>query len=357
MPAKKNLTVYLLIFFVSFAVLTGSSYNTYLSYERFYNPDSETYTNTAKFHFKDQSLIRKYRVIVPTLANIASLPLEKIYYKIVKDHRDKYDWPLLTGFFIVNALLMSLAAVVIFKIMRFQGLGLPASVIGLAAFLTGGRWASFLTGHPATDSLTILCIALIVYSMLKPNRFLLAAGIVIGLLSKESTALFFPMIMILLPGKQRWWALVYMVVAFALYFGLKAWIDALSGTTPVASINEGLDTFNSVKDSLLKLFSVKGIADMFSVYGFFNLFLLTGLFSKTFRENIWSYLGPLFWLFLLTIIAHMLLSMELARMFYLGSALFIPLIAKSFELHPLVIKMKKENYDQQELPAGHLNNP
>lgn len=323
-----------LVFFVAFAVLVGSSYNTYLSYERFYNPDSETYTNTARFHFKDQSLIRKYRIIVPAMANITAWPLEKVYYKVLKDQRDKYDWPLLTGFFIVNALLMSLAAVVIYKIMQQQRLSEIACVIGLAAFLAGGRWASFLTGHPVTDSLTILSIVAIVYSLLKPNHLLLAAGIVIGLLSKESTALFFPMILFWVPPRGRLIALGSMALAFIFYFSIKYGIDQFSGTLSRESIYEDLDSLNSIKYSLVKIFSVKGFADVFSVYGFFNLLLLTGLFYKSFRIQLWKYLDKLFLIFLLTIFVHMILSTELARMFYLGSALFVPLLAKCFDIHP-----------------------
>ena len=338
MPRSNKLRIYILVFLVSFSILIGSSYNTYLSYERFYNPDSETYTNTARFNFEDQSLVRKYRIIVPFLANITTWPIGKLYYKIFKDKRDVHDWPLLTGFFIVNAFLMSLSAVFIFAIMRHKRISMAGCVIGISAFLTGGRWASFLTGHPVTDSLTILCIAMVIYGLIRPKYTILYFGIIIGLLSKESVLLFYPMILLFSTG-NRLKVLASMLGALSLYFLLKYGIDQLSGTDLTASLQQDLDHTANIELSLRKLFSPKGVGDLFSVYGFFCLPLLTGIFYKSFRDKISVYFDKLFLVFLLTIIVHMLLSTELARMFYLGSAIFIPLLAKSFEIHPAVIKI------------------
>ena len=324
-----------LIFFLSFSILIGSGYNTYLSYERFYNPDSETYINIAKGNFADQSLIRKYRVIVPFLANIVACPIGAVYYKIVTDKRETYDWPLLTGFFLVNSIILAFAALFIFKIMEWQGTGKTASLIGLVVFLAGGRWAGYVAGHPVTDSLTILSIAVMVYGMLKQNNILLAAGIIMGLLSKESCALFFPMLILFSTKKTRLTVLLSMVISFLFYFGLKYRIDSYTATSAQASLHEAFDTVNSMKVSLVKLFSVKGMADIFSVYGFFSLVFITGLFFKKFRVSIKKSFSRVFIVFALTILVHMLLSTELARMFYLGSALFVPFLAKCFEIHPL----------------------
>ncbi len=334
MHTKDSLSKYILVFFIAFAMLTGSSYNTYLSYKRFINPDSETYMNIARFDFNQQSEVRRYRIIVPLLANMLSQPLEKVYYKILKANREEYDWPLLTGFFLTNALLMSLAAVVIYKIMQCQRLSELASITGLAAFLAGGRWSSFITGHPVTDSLTILSIAMIIYGLLKPANLILVAGIIIGLLSKESTALFFPMILLFAPRRAGLASFISMAFAALIYFIIKYSIDHVTGTSSDVSIHAGVTYFLNIKFSLIKLFSMKGVADLFSVYGFFTLFFLSGLFYSSFRILLWKYMDKLFAVFLLTIFVHMILSTELARMFYLGSALFIPFLAKCFELHP-----------------------
>ena len=331
---------YMLVFFLSFSVLIGSGYNTYLSYERFYNADSETYINIARFNFTNQNLIRKYRIAVPAIAQMISIPINTFYYKLVSDKRDKYDWPLLTGFFIINSLLMSLGAVLIYKIMELKQLSNLSRVVGLMAFLAGGRWASFIAAHPVTDSLTILSISSIVYGLLKPNRYLLATGIIFGLISKESVALFFPMILLFASKQTRITVLTSIPVALLIYFSIKYLVDNASGTLLQASLAEDFDSINSIKISIHKLFSAKGAADIFSVYGFFSLLFLTGIFYKGFRKLMGPSFNWLFIVFAFTILAHMLLSTELARMFYLGSALFVPFIARCFEVHPWFSKIK-----------------
>jgi hypothetical protein len=269
------------------------------------------------------------------LANVVSIPVSKVYYKIVSDKRNAYDWPLLTGFFLVNTALMSFAAMLIFRIMQFQGLTDTARVAGILAFLAGGRWASMVAAHPVTDSLTILSIAAMVYGLLSQNRVLLSAAIIVGLLSKESFALFFPLVLLFSDRHLKVPVVLSMIVSLALYFGIKYRIDSLSVTSTQASLEQAFDTFKSVQASVIKIFSVKGFADIFSVYGFFSLIFISGLFYKEFRLRIKLAFNRLFIAFSLIILAHMLLSMELARMFFLGSAMFVPFLAKCFDIHPL----------------------
>jgi hypothetical protein len=325
--ANLAISKYFLVFFISFAILIGSGYNMYLSYERFYNPDSETYMNIAKGNFTNQSLVRKYRVIVPTLAYIVSIPTSKVYYKIVSDKRQTYDWPLLTGFFLINTFLLAFAAMFIYKIMVFMKVSELASVIGLIAFLAGGRWASYVAAHPATDSLTILAISIMVYGILKEDKLLIGSSILLGVLSKESFVLFFPLLILFSTKPIRLYTFISIVFSMLCYFVVKYIIDKHSGSLPNESISVDINHINSIKTSLVKLFSLKGFADLFSVYGFFTFFFIASLFYKAKSSKIKLFISPLFIVFSVTILAHMLLSEELARMFYLGSAMFIPFLA------------------------------
>jgi hypothetical protein len=163
------------------------------------------------------------------------------------------------------------------------------------------------------------------------------------MLSKESCLLFFPLLIIFSSNKTRWTVPGSIAISLILYFCLKYWIDSLSATAAQASLEEAFDTINTIKISLLKLVSAKGLADIFSVYGFFSLLFITGLLYKNFRVKIKTSFNGLFLVFAATIFAHMLLSSELARMFYLGSAMFVPFLAKCFELHPLFEKLPSGN--------------
>ncbi len=331
----------ILVLVVSFSIIIGSSYNTYLSCDRFYNADSETYLHIAKGDFNDQSLIRKYRIVVPALAALVSYPISMVYDKIVQDKRTVYDWPLLTGFYLVNSFLMALSALMIFLIMQEMGISERASYIGLAAFLTGGRWASYTAGHPVTDSLTILCIAGMVYGIISQKNRILFASIVIGLISKESFALFFPLLILFSKKNNRLTILTGISFSLLCYFGIKFQIDAISFTSGTASLKEAFDTIESIKLSIGKLFSIKGMADLFSVYGFFSLFLITGLLYGSFRKKIKKQFNLFFLAFTSIILIHLLLSSELARMLFLGSALFVPLLASAAEVHPWFEKIIK----------------
>ena len=148
------------------------------------------------------------------------------------------------------------------------------------------------------------------------------------------------MVLLFASKQTRLTVIISIPAALLIYFGIKYLIDNASGVALQASFSEDLDTFNSIKISIQKLFSAKGVADIFSVYGFFSLFFLTGIFYRKFRKLIRPTINRLFIVFALTIIVHMLLSSELARMFYLGSALFIPFIAKCFEVHPWFSKIE-----------------
>ncbi|MEI9944361.1 MAG: hypothetical protein WDN26_09065 [Chitinophagaceae bacterium] len=158
------------------------------------------------------------------------------------------------------------------------------------------------------------------------------------------------MILLFANKKIRLTAFISIPIALLFYFFLKYFIDRSAGSSAGESVNNAIETVNSISISAIKLTSFKGLGDLFSVYGFFNLVFFSGLFYRSFRKKIAPWFNKLFIVFLLTIILHMLLSTELARMFYLGSALFVPLLARSFEINPL---FKKFQYKQvNNLPPG-----
>src|SRR6266581_3290601 len=97
MPSPK----YLLIYFFCFALLLGPAYNTYLDYNYKSNPDCETYMSIANGDFKDQSLVRRYRIVLPFTAKAVALPFEQVYSKLWP-HRESSDGPLRMGFLLVN---------------------------------------------------------------------------------------------------------------------------------------------------------------------------------------------------------------------------------------------------------------
>lgn len=332
-PANTSTTKsYLLVWLLCLALLVGSSYNTYLAYQRFYNPDTETYLNIARLNFKGQSLIRRYRIIIPVAAAIASKPISLFYSKLFQDKRQGADWPLLTGFFIVNCLVMATAGLFIYLICIHFKLSQLATLIGLMAFTVGGRWQSFITGHPNTDSLCILVTAMLVYALLKQRSWLLVTAIIIGPFSKESFIFFVPMIVFFAKGNVRWKAVAALVVAYTIHIAFRYWADAQDVTNMQASVQADLAHVDNILISLKKMVSVKGWGELFTVYGLFTFIYIAAFWYKSIRVFMAQHLTLFNISFIIIMLVHALLSSEISRMFYIGSALFIPWMAKLFDL-------------------------
>ena len=328
---------YLLVWLLCLALLVGSSYNTYLSYQRFYNPDTETYMNIAHFHFKGQSLIRRYRIIIPVAAALLAKPISLFYDKLFQDKREGADWPLITGFFVVNCLVMATAGLFISLICLHYKVSWLAMLIGLMAYTVGGRWQSFDAGHPNTDSLCLLVTAMLIYALLKQHSWLLLITIFIGPFSKESFIFFVPMILWFTKGQLRWKAIAALLASYSIHILFRHWVDAQDIANIQASVQADMAHFGNVLISLKKFISVKGWGEMFTMYGLFTFIYLAGFWYKSIRGFMIEQLTIFNISFIGIMLVHAILSSEISRMFYIGSALFIPWMAKLFDLLKLKI--------------------
>jgi hypothetical protein len=310
----------------------GSSYNTYLAYERFYNPDTETYMNIARFNFKGQSLIRRYRIIIPAAAALVSKPISLFYNKLFQDKREGADWPLITGFFIVNCLVMATAGLFIYLICIHYNISWLAIVVGLMAYTVGGRWQSFNAGHPNTDSLCVLVTAMLVFALLKQRSWLLVLAIFIGPFSKESFIFFVPFICWFAKGNLRWKAIAALMAAYAIHISFRHWVDGQDMAVMQDSVHADMEHFDNIIISLKKFISVKGWGELFTTYGLFTFIYIAACCYKSIRLFMLEQLTFFNIAFILIMLVHALLSSEISRMFYIGSALFIPWMAKFFDL-------------------------
>lgn len=327
-----NLKWCLLVWLLCLSLLVGSSYNTYLAYQRFYNPDTETYMNIAHFHFEGQSLIRRYRILVPAAAALLAKPISLFYNRLFQDKREGADWPLITGFFVVNCLVMATAGLFISLICLHYKVSGLAMLIGLMAFTVGGRWQSFDTGHPNTDSLCLLVTAMLIYALLKQRSWLLLIAIFIGPFSKESFIFFVPMIIWFAKGNLRWKAIAALAVSYSIHILFRHWVDAQDITNMQASVQADMEHFGNILLSLRKFVSVKGWGEMFTMYGLFTFIYLAGFWYKSIRKFMIEHLTLFNISFIGIMLVHAILSSEISRMFYIGSALFIPWMAKIFDL-------------------------
>lgn len=329
--SKKQL---LLVGIFAFALLTGSAYNLYLSYDSKSNVDCRTYMAIANGEFKDQSLTRRYRILVPFIAKAVSLPIESVYSKLWA-HRSESDWPLKMGFLITNLILMSAAGCAIYLLCKAYSISEPGSLLAMIAVLCGGRWGNLLAGTPITDSLYLLVLTLTILAIKTRNDFMLAICILIGPLAKESFIFVAPFIFFFAP-MHKWKQLLLFAVAGSLAFGIRYQIDQLAGSESLDSIVNDANHIENISYSLTRILSVRGIGELGTVLGIFSFILLAGLTKGKTAIKSWStHVDSFLWWFILIMLIHALLSSEVSRMLYLGSAVWAVMIGLIWDKHPL----------------------
>jgi len=331
---KKNLLLWL--FFV--ALLTGTSYNTYVHYDFTHSTDSQTYMAIAKLDFENQSLFRRYRVTVPVLANVFSTPFSWVAGKFWQ-HRNNSDWFLRLGFLFVNLSIMGLLGVILVKIGVEYGSSLQTSIVATIAVLMS-RWANYASALPLVDSFYFLIVATTVLSIKQKNNKLLIISILLGPFAKESYIFVAP-IVLLLSNMHKIKLVLWFVLSGILVFGLRFWIDTTDMTNPIASISHDLTTVDLIKISLQRIFSAGGIGEIFTVLGLFSFVILLGFTGgKQAIQSWWKNIDKLLIFLLVSVCIQALFSTSIARMLYVATPLWVVALAHIYESHPLFVKIR-----------------
>ena len=301
----------------------------YVHYDFSHSSDTESYLKMSNGDYNVNS-VHRYRLIIPLAAKVAAIPLQAVYTKLWP-HRAESLWPLQLAYFIINSFITTLYGWIVYKLLRLYSNNTTAVLIALTAVLTS-RWVSYIAGLPLTDSLYLVAIALLLYSIKINNQSLFIATVLVGGLTKESFLLFTPLIILAGPG--TWYLRTGLVIgSLIVLFGEHVLVDTL------LPMNE---TETLVKESLVEIFfrhlqkttttiaelaSVRGLGEIFTVLGIFTFVLIYGAFNKSCRE-LWKIsVEKYYWIFFVCIIIHALISGDAARMFYFGSALYGVLIA------------------------------
>ncbi len=322
----------LLALLFSVCLCLGVGFNTYLAFDQFKNPDSVTYLNTANGHFQDQSPVRRYRVVVPWLAqSYSKIVLGNTQTDPVYTLTDSYKNPkLLKGFFHINALLMAVAAWLIFRICIGYGASAFASALAVVFMLCGSQWGGLFIGHPFTDSFYLLTIAATVWGLQSRNNIWLAVGCLLGCVAKESFILFIPFILLAAKGR-RGLPTVLLLGGVLLQVLLRWQIDRTLGLPVSEGLSAAGNHIYAIRQSLQTLCSLNGLRLMITVFGLAGLLPLVLLLQRSYRKQIKQQGNVLHLLFLFIVLAHALLSTELYRMFYFSAPVIIPLLAVSFD--------------------------
>lgn len=311
-------------FLFCLAIIIGPTYNMYVHYDFSHSSDTKSYLAMSKGEM-NVNPVHRYRLFIPMMAKAIAMPLEKVYTKLWP-HRAESLWPLQLSYFIINVLLTAFYGVVCYWILQQYTDHLLAIVIGLVAILTS-RWVAYIAGLPLTDSLYLITIALLLYSIKIQHTLLFIFTALVGGLMKESFLLFAPLIVA--AGPFKWYTRVGLIaLSLLLLFSFHYIIDAIYPLQATTEVNKEtlVEIFirhvYKTTTTLKELASVRGLGEIFTVMGIFTFVLIYGAFNpsirKSWKENIeWYYV-----LFFGCILVHALISGDAARMFYFGSILY-----------------------------------
>ena len=278
--------------------------------------------------------VHRYRFILPLAAKIVALPLQAVYTKLWP-HRAESTWPLQLAYFIMNSMLTAFYGWLVYRLLRLYSNQLTAILIGLIVVLTS-RWVAYIAGLPLTDSLYLIAIASLLYSIKTENKILFVLTVLLGGLMKESFLLFAPLI--LLAGPFNWYLRTGLLfLSLFVVFGEHKIIDAFMPLQETATIkNESLTdilmrTSAKTFETALDLLTVRGIGEVFTVLGVFTFILMYGAINKECR-TIWkTSVEKYYWIFFGCILVHVLISGDAARMFYFGAAFYGILVVLTVE--------------------------
>lgn len=320
------------IFFMAWAIVIGPAYNSYLDFDIYSCPDPTTYINMANGNFKDQSLTRRYRVIIPFMAKAASIPFEYVYKKIWP-HRPNEHWPIRMGFLIINSLVVALCGLVIFEVCRAYEASYFSSLIAMIAILTS-RWANYIAATPLTDSLYLFCIVITLLGIKTKSHWLQALAIFIGPFSKEAFIFIAPLLFFLgsIPKIKQ---LVLFLAAGLLIAGERMWIDYLASSPSINSIQNDLAYLHNIKDSFVRIASLRGIGELFTVVGFFSFIIVIGFLGGRKAYTPWTkYIDAACIGLIVSVIFQSLISIEVSRMLFFGAPVWAVSISLILDKHP-----------------------
>ncbi len=319
----------LTLFLFCFAIIFGPAYALFDSYnyDIVANPDLETYLGLADFRF-DQSSIRKYRVIIPFLASGINFIFGDLFMVLAPNSFPGPDFSMCISFLIVNCVFMSIFGMIIYRLCKEFGASSLTAIIGLLSVLTC-RWTSYLAGIPIVDSLYLVIIAISLLGIKTKNQTLIILAIFIGPWAKESFIFIAPLIFCF-SSINKWKQVILFMISALIVFSFRYYLDENSNTISDLGLKADFEHINNIPISIKRLFSFHGVYEIVSIFGLWGL-LFIYLLKKRIRVLLKQKTTLYMILFLLVVLIHSLLSVELARMFYLVTpvtAIWISLICE-----------------------------
>jgi len=329
------------IFLLSFLCLSSLGFTLMLYFPMHESPDIQSYLGIAQGEW-DQNIIRKYRIIIPLLAG----GLNKILQPALAGFQPwsfQYPFSLCTSFLLINSMVMSLVAVLLYQMGRSFQLS-HFACLGMLIYFFTNRWTQEITALPLVDSLYILAITLLLSGLVMKKEDWVIISIFIGPWSKEAFVFMLPMLLYCKEQTILRNRIICLLVSGTMVFGFRLWWDFQTHQALDASLQENISSVSTIPSSFVRLISFHGLYELFSLTGLWIILLAwagwkhrQAFYSLVCSQGTWFFYTHFF-----LVLLQALLSGDLGRMFYLAipwSALWI-----GCAIHSLIRPFLSEQY-------------
>lgn len=310
------------IFILSFFCLSSLGFTLMLYFPMHDSPDIQSYLGLAQGDW-NQNIIRKYRIIIPILAGGLDKILAPALTKL-QPWTFQYPFSLCVSFLLINSLVMSMVAVLLYRLGRSFQLS-HFSCLGMLLYFFSNRWTQEITALPLVDSLYLLSITLLIGGLVMKKESWVLVSIIIGPWSKEAYVFLLPMMLCFAAWAVVSKRMVFLLISGILVFCFRFWWDLHNHQAPDSSLRANFSSFSTIPSAFDRLMSLHGIYELFSLAAPWLILLVwagwkhrQAFSSLVFAQGRWFYC-----MYLSIVLLQALLSGDLGRMFYLA----IPLSA------------------------------
>ncbi len=300
------------VFILCLAVIHGPSFHIIDIVDPSMGNDTVSYLGLFNFDF-NQYTVRKYRVIVPFAARLIYELFGGIFSRLSPDTFPG-NFAVGMSFLVVNNIIMSLFGVFVYRFISNYSSWFVASLVGLLSMLAC-RWTAIFAGEPLVDSLYLLVLAMVLVGLKEKNKTLIIISIFLGPWAKESFIFIAPIIFFFAPLNKLKQVLLF-ALSGAIVFSARYYIDSISGTNALGTMQENFSHFGSILYSLKRLFSFHGVYEIFSITGFWILLTIPAFTKRIFVKTLVRFDFFVFW-FVVSVFFQAILSTDIARMLYM----------------------------------------
>jgi hypothetical protein len=305
---------YSMVFCLCLCMLFSLTYEDWLVFDINNSVDPKTYWGLAHFDF-EQSVVRKYRVLEPFSVAAMNWVLVSVA-RLFKPGAFSGDYSMRLCFYIFNMGASAMFCTLSYAYVRSLNRSKAAALV-VALMIVTAKWTVINTAAFMADSLFCCFIALTFLGISRKNTAMLFWSVLLAPFSKEAYLFMLPVIF-LFSHVPKLKILGWFVLSAAITFTFRYAYDRLTGHPMGESLGQDTEHFTYVLNNSKRFLQPDFMNPLKALIGLW-LFIPLGamLLIKGFARQLAGQVKPYMIVWLLLVVLQMLMSGDLARMFYL----------------------------------------